>query len=110
MRRTRARSNSAASWRAMLQGLVASLPWFEKGLKAAPDDLSLLGEYAATLGEIGRAKDMLRVTRHMIELDGENPRAFYLQAVLAARAGNLQPRPASCCTIPRTSSTKSRRR
>ncbi|WP_054530035.1 tetratricopeptide repeat protein [Erythrobacter sp. SG61-1L] len=70
------------------EGLVAALPWFEKGLKSAPDDLSLLGEYAATLGEAGRAKDMLRITRRMIELDGENPRAFYLQAVLAARAGN----------------------
>jgi len=70
------------------QGLLASLPWFEKGLKAAPNDLSLLGEYAATLGEAGRATEMLKVTRRMIELDGENPRAFYLQAVLAARAGN----------------------
>ncbi len=69
-------------------GLIAALPWFEKGLKSAPDDLSLLGEYAATLGEAGRAKEMLRVTRRMIELDGANPRAFYLQAVLAARAGN----------------------
>ncbi|MBO9498529.1 MAG: tetratricopeptide repeat protein [Novosphingobium sp.] len=71
------------------QGLIVSLPWFERGLKLAPDDLSLLGEYAATLGEIGRASDMLRVTRHMIELDGSNPRAFYLQAVLAARVGNF---------------------
>lgn len=70
------------------EGLVASLSWFEKGIEAAPDDLSLLGEYAATLGEIGRATDMLRITRKMLELDGENPRAFFLQAVLAARAGN----------------------
>ncbi|WEK47159.1 MAG: tetratricopeptide repeat protein [Candidatus Andeanibacterium colombiense] len=71
------------------QGPIASLPWFEEGLTHAPDDMSLLGEYAATLGEAGRAKDMLRVTRQMIALDGENPRAFYLQAVLAARAGNF---------------------
>ncbi len=70
------------------EGLIAALPWFEQGLKNSPDDLSLLGEYAATLGEAGRAKEMLRITRRMIELDGENPRAFYLQAVLAARAGN----------------------
>lgn len=70
------------------EGLFAALPWFEKGLKAAPEDIGLLGEYAATLGELGRAKEMLRVTRKMIELDGGNPRAFYLQAVLAARAGN----------------------
>lgn len=70
------------------EGLLAALPWFEKGLKTAPEDIGLLGEYAATLGELGRAKDMLRITRKMIELDGGNPRAFYLQAVLAARAGN----------------------
>jgi len=70
------------------EGLVAALPWFEKGLEASPDDLSLLGEYAATLGEMGRAKDMLRTTRRMIELDAGSSRAFYLQSVMAARAGN----------------------
>lgn len=70
------------------EGLLAAVPWFEKGLEGAPDDLSLLGEYAATLGEAGRAKEMLRITRRMIELDPENPRAFYLQSVLAARAGD----------------------
>lgn len=69
-------------------GLVAAVPWFEAALKHAPDDLSALGEYAATLGELGRAREMLAVTRRMIELDPGNPRAFYLQAVLAARAGN----------------------
>jgi predicted Zn-dependent protease len=71
-------------------GLTASLPWFEAGLQQAPDDISLLGEYAATLGELGRAKDMLAVTRHMLRLDGHNARAFYLQAVLAARAGDTR--------------------
>lgn len=72
------------------QGLEAALPWFARGLEAAPDDLSLMAEYASTLGELGRAKDMLAVTRRMIELDGKNARAFYLQAVLAARAGKDQ--------------------
>jgi tetratricopeptide (TPR) repeat protein len=70
------------------QGFAAALPWFSRGLKIAPNNLSLLGEYAATLGELGRAKDMLRITRKMIKLDGHNARAFYLQAVLAARVGN----------------------
>jgi tetratricopeptide (TPR) repeat protein len=69
------------------QGFAAAIPWFARGLQSAPDDLSLLGEYAATLGELGRAKDMLRVTRKMIAIDGHSARAFYLQAVLAARAG-----------------------
>jgi tetratricopeptide (TPR) repeat protein len=70
-------------------GLAAALPWFEAGLHKKPDDLALLGEYAATLGELGRAREMLTVTRRMIELEPRNPRAFYLQAVLAARAGNF---------------------
>jgi len=70
-------------------GLTAALPWFEAGLKAKPDDLALLGEYAATLGELGRARQMVTVTRRMLELDPKNGRGFFLQAVLAARAGNV---------------------
>lgn len=69
-------------------GLLAALPWFERGLQLAPDDLGLLGEYAATLGELGRARDMLTITRRMIALDPHNSRAFLLQAILAARARN----------------------
>lgn len=70
------------------QGLKTGLAWFARGLKTNPNDIGLLGEYAATLGELGRAKQMLKVTRRMIELGGGEDRAFYLQAVLAARAGN----------------------
>lgn len=70
-------------------GLAAALPWFEAGLERQPDDLALLGEYAATLGELGRAKDMLKATRRMLALDPGNARALYLQAVLAARAGRM---------------------
>ncbi len=69
-------------------GLVAALPWFEAALKFKPDDTVLLGEYAATLGELGRVRQMVTVTRRMIELEPRNPRAFFLQSVLAARAGN----------------------
>ncbi|MBC2668552.1 tetratricopeptide repeat protein [Novosphingobium piscinae] len=70
-------------------GLAAALPWFEAGLAQRPDDLPLLGEYAATLGELGRARDMLVVTRRMLALQNRHPRALYLQAVLAARAGDV---------------------
>jgi cellulose synthase operon protein C len=70
------------------RGLVAALPWFERALGQAPDDIGLLGEYAATLGEAGRNKEMLRVARRMVELDPRHPRAYYLQAVLAARANH----------------------
>lgn len=69
-------------------GLAAALPWFEAALAHDPDDLVTLGEYAATLGELGRARDMLAASRHMLEVDGRNARALYLQALLAARAGN----------------------
>lgn len=69
------------------EGPQAALEWFSKGLEASPGDLSLMGEYAASLGELGRMRDMLASTRRMIELDPRNARAFYLQAVMAARAG-----------------------
>jgi len=67
-------------------GVVAALPWFERGLQINPDDLPLLEQYALTLGEAGRYRDMLRQARRIIALDAGNPTAFYMQAVLAARA------------------------
>ncbi|VWX57667.1 tetratricopeptide repeat protein [Sphingorhabdus sp. 109] len=68
-------------------GLGAALPWFERALELDPNDIPLLSEYAATLGDMGRMTDMLAVARKIIALDGKNPRAFFMQAVLAARAG-----------------------
>lgn len=72
------------------EGLAAAVPWFEAGLKHAPDDFELLGDYAATLGDLGRAKDMLAVVRRMAEIDPRSPRVYYLQAVIAARGGEFQ--------------------
>ena len=69
-------------------GLGAALPWFERALQIDPNDVALLTEYAATLGDMGRMTDMLVVARKIIALDGLNPRALFMQAVLAARAGN----------------------
>lgn len=68
-------------------GLAAALPWFEAGLKVRPDDPALLGEYAATLGDMGAYRGMLIVCRKLAQVDPKNPRPAYLQAVLAARAG-----------------------
>ena len=68
------------------EGLVAALPWFEQALASNPDNPELLYDYAATLGEAGRATDMLRVVRHIAEVDPGNRRIYFLQAVLAARA------------------------
>ncbi|WP_417622173.1 tetratricopeptide repeat protein [Parasphingorhabdus sp.] len=69
-------------------GLGAALPWFKRALEIDPNDVPLLTEYAATLGDMGRMTDMLIVARKIIALDSRNPRAFFMQAVLAARAGN----------------------
>ncbi len=71
-------------------GLVAALPWFERGLQINPNDLPLLEEYGATLGEVGRYQDMLAQARKIITLDGNNSKAFYMQSIIAARAGNFE--------------------
>lgn len=70
-------------------GLVAALPWFDRALAIEPDHVTALLEKAATLGDLGRMRDLLATTRHVIALDGDDPEAFYLQAVLAARARNF---------------------
>ncbi|MFM5929535.1 MAG: tetratricopeptide repeat protein [Novosphingobium sp.] len=70
-------------------GPEAALPWFERALMIAPKSGEVLGHYAATLGELGRYRQMLVITRRMLELGVAEPRAHYLQAVLAARAGNF---------------------
>jgi predicted Zn-dependent protease len=70
------------------EGARAAQAWFAQAVDKAPGDLGLLGEYAATLGEAGEYRAMLRIARRMVELDPRQPRAYFLQAVLAARAGN----------------------
>jgi cellulose synthase operon protein C len=70
------------------QGLTSALVWFERGLKASPRDLPLLEQYAATLGEAGQATQMLAQARKIVLLNSGNGRAYYMQAVIAARAGD----------------------
>lgn len=69
-------------------GLVASLPWFEAALKPDPHFHDALIEYAATLGDAGRTQESLAATRRALEVRPASPQAFYLQAVIAARAGD----------------------
>lgn len=71
-------------------GLEGALPWFEKAIMVDPGDVSVLLDYAATLGDLGRASEAVTVTRRVLELAPGNPRAYYLQAVIAARAGNFE--------------------
>ncbi|MFV0645529.1 MAG: tetratricopeptide repeat protein [Sphingomonadaceae bacterium] len=82
---------AALTFRAQLvrdsEGMQAALGWFERAVERNPDNIDLLADYAATLGELGRAREMLEVIRRISVTDEKNPRAYYLQAVLAARAG-----------------------
>lgn len=69
-------------------GMKAAVPWYEAALKHDPENPDILADYAATLGELGRARDMLAAVRKLARVDPGNPQVHYLQAVLAARGGN----------------------
>lgn len=71
-------------------GLVPALAVFERGLQLAPADTALLAEYAATLGDTGRYREMLAAVRALMKADPGNARGYYLEAVLAARAGETE--------------------
>lgn len=69
-------------------GLRPALPWYDRALAVQPDHKDALFEKAATLGDAGRAREALAVSRILLRTSPNNAQAFYLQAVLAARAGN----------------------
>ncbi|PWG02765.1 tetratricopeptide repeat protein [Sphingosinicella humi] len=71
-------------------GLRAALPWFDRALETDPDYVSAHLERAATLGEMGEMRAMLAATRKALELSEGHPFAYYLQAMLAARARNFE--------------------
>lgn len=68
-------------------GLIAALPWFEEALRIDPWRHDTLIAYAATLGDAGRNRDMLRASRQALAARPGSADALYLQAVMAARAG-----------------------
>ncbi|MEY2926069.1 MAG: hypothetical protein RL367_546, partial [Pseudomonadota bacterium] len=70
-------------------GLVASLPWIERVIEVDPGNMAALRLLAATQGDVGQSMAMLATTRKMLALEPANADAFYLQAVLAARAGDF---------------------
>lgn len=84
-------NTAALQFRAQLvrdaEGLEEALVWFERALERNPDDVGLLSDYAATLGELGRVREMLTILRQIRKIDPANRHIYYLQAVLAARAG-----------------------
>ncbi|MEY4269472.1 MAG: hypothetical protein RLZZ58_688 [Pseudomonadota bacterium] len=72
----------------MQAGLAPSLTWYEQALAVNPDHVEALIDYAATLGDMGRYRDMLVAVRKAAKLAPRDPRPFLMQAVLAARAGD----------------------
>ncbi len=70
-------------------GLQAALPWFDRALEIDPGSVPALLERATTYGDLGRMRDMLADTRRVLALGNDHPLAYYLQAVLAARARNF---------------------
>ena len=70
-------------------GLAAALPWFDRALDVDGGNVEALIERAITYGDIGRMSDMLADAREVHRLTGGHPTAYYLEAVLAARARNF---------------------
>ncbi len=69
-------------------GLTAALAWFDRALEIEPGNLAAMLERAATLGDLGRTRDMLAATRAVLAASPGNPQALYLQALMAARSGD----------------------
>ena len=68
-------------------GLRAAIPWFDRALEIDPDNVVALLERAATYGDMGAMRAMLADTRKVLALTAnKNAMAYYLQAMLAARA------------------------
>ncbi len=67
-------------------GLRAAIPWFDRAIEIDPDDVNARLERAATLGDLGEMRAMLAETRKVLSLSRGNAVAYYLQAMLAARA------------------------
>ncbi|UVO55468.1 tetratricopeptide repeat protein [Sphingomonas sp. SUN039] len=69
-------------------GYAAALSWYDRVLALQSRNVVAMLERAATLGELGRYREMLAQTRDVQAIMPNHPRAFYLQAVMAARAGD----------------------
>ncbi|MBB3927114.1 tetratricopeptide (TPR) repeat protein [Sphingobium jiangsuense] len=68
-------------------GPEASRTWFDQALGVSPSYVPALIEYAATLADLGQASQALALTRRALAQAPGYPRAYYIQALIAARAG-----------------------
>ncbi|MEZ5654347.1 MAG: tetratricopeptide repeat protein [Sphingobium sp.] len=84
-------SVDALTLRAMIAreqyGLQAATGWFDAALKQNPNHVPALVEFAATRADMGQASRALALTRRALSLAPGNPRAYFIQAVIASRAG-----------------------
>ncbi|MDP9413850.1 MAG: tetratricopeptide repeat protein, partial [Pseudomonadota bacterium] len=71
-------------------GLRAALPWFDRAIEIDPGNVVALLERAATFGDMGAMRAMLADTRKALSLSPANARAYFLQAMLAARGGDFE--------------------
>lgn len=71
-------------------GYAAAADYYDQALAVAPDDLALLIGNAAALGESGQHRQVLTMTRKVLGQAGGAPLAWFYQAVLAARVGNVE--------------------
>ena len=71
------------------RGLSSGAAMLGRALELLPDDSELRAEYAATLVDAGRAAEGLAVIRQGEGDVSVTPRGFYVQAIVAARGGNL---------------------
>ena len=71
-------------------GLRAALPWFDRAIEIDPKAVLPRLERAATLGDLGEMRSLLAEVRKVHSIAPKHPRAYYLQAMLAARAGKFE--------------------
>ena len=71
-------------------GLVASLPWFESIIELDSVNVAAMVEAAATLGEVGRARDMLAMTRRIQAADASNTNAWYWNSANRPRSETVR--------------------
>ncbi|WVN99796.1 hypothetical protein VWN43_05370 [Qipengyuania sp. HL-TH1] len=81
------------------QGLEAGAELLGRALERQPQNIELRVEYAATLGDAGRARDALRVLRAEGGRAASTPHGMFVQAVIAAR-GETFDRLATCSRDP----------
>ena len=68
-------------------GPVPAIAFYERANKATPDSMPVLTRLAEVQGAAGRQVDMLATTRAMLKKNPKSGAAFYMQGVMAARAG-----------------------